>query len=191
MGIDDKTETNHVETTDTSLRYAGYMARIKTLALSAKRYIAYSSDIGEGLRPLMNPRFVQLSYGVAWSYILYDSLNEAYWASKKPNATTQSNAEVFVKRLTFQSVASMLLPAITIHSAVKYSSLLLKNSSSAALKKWGPTATGLLIIPALPYLFDHPAEQVVDAAFDKFFEFTGIESHAERINDDHSHIKRD
>jgi mitochondrial fission process protein 1 len=31
---------------------------------------------------------------------------------------------------------------------------------------WGPTVTGLAIVPALPYLFDHPVEQVTEHAFE-------------------------
>lgn len=81
-----------------------------------------------------------------------------------------------MKRLVFQSVASMLLPAVTIHTSVKWASQLAAKSSSVALKKYAPTAVGFAIIPALPFMFDHPAEVVVDAAFDKLFELAGIES---------------
>ena len=31
---------------------------------------------------------------------------------------------------------------------------------------WGPTVTGLSIVPGLPYLFDHPVEHVTDKAFE-------------------------
>jgi fission process protein 1 len=31
---------------------------------------------------------------------------------------------------------------------------------------WGPTMTGLAIVPILPYLFDHPVEYIIDHAFD-------------------------
>jgi len=34
------------------------------------------------------------------------------------------------------------------------------------VKTWGPTFTGLAIVPILPYLFDHPVEHVTDLAFD-------------------------
>jgi mitochondrial fission process protein 1 len=40
--------------------------------LKIKRYLAYSSDIGESVRPVVNPKIVTLSYGVAWAYILGD-----------------------------------------------------------------------------------------------------------------------
>lgn len=31
----------------------------------------------------------------------------------------------------------------------------------------GPTISGLAVVPALPYLFDHPVEHAVDTVFEK------------------------
>lgn len=73
----------------------------------------------------------------------------------------------FVKRGVFQSLASMALPAFTIHSAVRYSSVLFKNSTVKPLKTYGPVTIGLGIVPLLPYIFDEPVEHAVDWAFDK------------------------
>ncbi|CUM55776.1 unnamed protein product [Debaryomyces tyrocola] len=72
-----------------------------------------------------------------------------------------------LKRGLFQSIASMGLPAFTIHSAVRYSSLVFKNSSIKSLKTYGPVAIGLGIVPLLPYVFDEPCEVAIDWIFDK------------------------
>lgn len=45
---------------------------------------------------------------------------------------------VMAKRAVFQSLASMGLPALTIHSLVKYSGRALKGSRSALVRTWGP-----------------------------------------------------
>lgn len=45
---------------------------------------------------------------------------------------------VMAKRGVFQSLASMGLPALTIHTLVKRSGRALKNSRSALLRTWGP-----------------------------------------------------
>jgi len=50
----------------------------------------------------------------------------------------------------------MALPAFTIHTAVKQSAKQFAKSANPTLRKWGPTAVGISIVPALPYLFDHP-----------------------------------
>lgn len=31
----------------------------------------------------------------------------------------------------------------------------------------GPTVSGLCVVPALPFLFDHPVEHVIDAVFER------------------------
>ncbi|KAK6459091.1 mitochondrial 18kDa protein [Scheffersomyces xylosifermentans] len=72
-----------------------------------------------------------------------------------------------VKRGIFQSIASMGLPAFTIHSAVRYSSVLFKNTKIKSLKTYGPVGIGLGIVPVLPYIFDEPVEAAVDWIFDK------------------------
>lgn len=68
---------------------------------------------------------------------------------------------VAVKRSVFQGVASMALPAFTIHTAVKQASKAVRNSPNVQLKRWGPTAVGLGIVPALPFLFDHPVSVLI------------------------------
>jgi fission process protein 1 len=57
------------------------------------------------------------------------------------------------------------LPAFTIHTAVKQAKKAFDKSSNPRLRAWGPTVTGLAIVPALPYIFDHPVEVAADRAF--------------------------
>jgi fission process protein 1 len=58
------------------------------------------------------------------------------------------------------------LPAFTIHTAVKQAKKAFVNVQNPRLKAWGPTMTGLAIVPVLPYLFDHPVEHAMDSVFD-------------------------
>ena len=106
-----------------------------------------------------------------------------------------------VQRATFQSIASMqvnftyllretcwslyrALPAFTIHTAVAQSRKVFRNAINPKVKTWGPTVTGLAIVPVLPYLFDHPVEHVTDRVFDwiriKLIENNTTKSNAER-----------
>ncbi|KAK5987994.1 hypothetical protein PT974_12130 [Cladobotryum mycophilum] len=80
---------------------------------------------------------------------------------------------VMVQRAIFQSVASMGLPAFTIHSVVRYSGQAMKNAKNAALRTWGPIGLGLAVVPFLPTLFDKPVENAVEWAFHKGFEAYG------------------
>lgn len=111
-----------------------------------------------------------LPHLMPWDYP-YPPPNKAAAAAYKAEAVNDL-AETdwrlqFVKRGVFQSLASMALPAFTIHSAVRYSSLMFKNSAIKPLKTYGPVAIGLGIVPLLPYIFDEPVEHAVDWVFEK------------------------
>ena len=45
---------------------------------------------------------------------------------------------VMTQRAIFQSIASMALPAFTVHSIVRYSGKALKNFKNAKVRSWGP-----------------------------------------------------
>ena len=80
---------------------------------------------------------------------------------------------VMVQRAIFQSLASMGLPAFTIHSVVRYSGRALKNAKNATIRTWGPIGLGLSVVPFLPAMFDEPVEHAVEWAFHKGFEAVG------------------
>lgn len=191
------------DTTDTSIRYAAYATRIRTIMLSAHRYVAYTSDIGESFRPIAHPYLVKGAYGISWLYLIGDVSHEGYKAycrnqktlhpekyleieEKKEtgpeltaakstgifdavkeaakNATSTEGVKlggtgsaitggqispglvpaiedyrsVMAQRAIFQAVASMGLPAFTIHSIVRYSGRALKDAKNKTLRTWGP-----------------------------------------------------
>ncbi|KAL2890338.1 Mitochondrial fission process protein 1 [Ceratocystis lukuohia] len=76
---------------------------------------------------------------------------------------------VMLQRAIFQSVASMGLPAFTIHSVVRYSGQAMKNVKNKTIRTWGPIGLGLSVVPFLPVLFDEPVENAVEWAFHKAF----------------------
>ncbi|KAL2810886.1 mitochondrial 18 KDa protein-domain-containing protein [Aspergillus granulosus] len=72
---------------------------------------------------------------------------------------------IMAKRAVFQSVASMGLPALTIHTVVRYSGKALKGSKTTFMRTWVPIGLGLSVVPFLPYIFDHPVDEAVDWMF--------------------------
>lgn len=162
--------------------------------MASHRYVAYTSDIGESFRLAVPPWLVKACYGISWTYVLGDVSYEA-WKTKmrqegryipglrpwdtapapNPEAILIAKEhgldwkEAGLKRGLFQSIASMGLPAFTIHSSVKYASNYAeKNIKNVKLKTWGPVGVGLAIVPVLPYLFDKPVEYLLDAVFEKY-----------------------
>jgi fission process protein 1 len=177
-----------VNSTDTPFRYAAYANRIRTILLSAHRYVAYTSDIGESFRPIAHPWLVRSAYAISWSYLLGDVGHEGYkaylrnWNALAPTDETYKDATqpsqnqiikgmvtgnltignsadskdqqpnwptpeiplaedyrmVMAKRAVFQSIASMGLPAFTIHSVVRYSGRMVKDVKIAFIRTWTP-----------------------------------------------------
>ena len=50
---------------------------------------------------------------------------------------------VMVQRAVFQSLASMGLPAFTIHSIVRYSGQALKNAKNTTIRTYGPIGVSI------------------------------------------------
>ncbi|KZF25482.1 hypothetical protein L228DRAFT_244329 [Xylona heveae TC161] len=206
-------EGTAAESTDSNIRYAAYATRIRTILLSAHRYVAYTSDIGESFRPVAHPYLVKGAYGISWAYLAGDVAHEGYKAylrnqralhpetpDEGPLSDQKQNVEgittslgpgltditlgaqgptkipwiddyrtVMAQRAIFQSVASMGLPAFTIHSVVRYSGRALKNAKNTKIRTYGPIGLGLAVVPFLPFIFDKPVEEAVEWTFHKAF----------------------
>lgn len=141
---------------------------------------------------MAHPRLVNTAYGISWLYIAGDVVYEGWRARLKqqglyhpglrpwdlvpqvPEEQRLAAAEgardwrlVSIERAVFQSIATMGLPAFTIHSTIRYSGRLFKNAKNPQIKTFGPVALGLAVVPVLPYLFDKPVENAVDIVFRK------------------------
>lgn len=164
------------DSTESDMRYAGYAARVKTILKSASRYVAYTSDIGESFRPVAHPWLVRGSYAISWAYLGGDVANEGRKAYLRNQEISPASIKpiddyrtVMAERAVFQSLASMGIPALTIHSIVKYTGRALKKSANKTLRTWGPIALGLSAVPFLPFVLDEPVEHTVKYVFHKGF----------------------
>eukprot|EP01013_Petalomonas_cantuscygni_P023335 TRINITY_DN44766_c0_g1_i1.p2 TRINITY_DN44766_c0_g1~~TRINITY_DN44766_c0_g1_i1.p2 ORF type:complete len:264 (-),score=28.67 TRINITY_DN44766_c0_g1_i1:280-1071(-) len=198
-----------VDSTETELRYLAYFARLKTVITHSTRYLAYSSDVGEAVRPVVNPNVVRACYGISWVYVLWDvttytrhaathfvNKNSGRVPFADPNVSTvaalgftsksdahqkdsQNHAadvkppsslvmRVAAERFVFQALASMALPAFTIHSMVTFLTKFTKMYGTA-VQKWAPTAGGMAVVPFLPFMFDHSVEVAVGRVFEAAF----------------------
>ncbi|KAG2382735.1 hypothetical protein C9374_005315 [Naegleria lovaniensis] len=151
---------------ESPMRYLAYGARLRTLITAGARYLAYTSDVGEAFRPIVHPLIVKGAYAISWAYVLGDVGLQTY-NEKQKNSPTSIILRTCTKTALFQSTASMLLPAVTIHQTVHWTAkLMLKFGAKSRVI---PTAAGLAMLPLLPFMFDHPVEYVVDKLYDKFW----------------------
>ena len=126
-------------------RYFAYLARFRTIV----RYLAYTSDVGEAFRPIVHPKIVTGAYAISWGYVICDVSYEGYKDYKKGSDRTHITRTV-LERSLFQSIASMALPAFTIHTQVKIFKKVFNKLGK--FQKWGPTCMGFALIPFIPYL---------------------------------------
>ncbi|MCJ1237609.1 hypothetical protein MMC14_005596 [Varicellaria rhodocarpa] len=196
------------ESTDSNIRYAAYASRFRTILLSAHRYVAYTSDIGESFRPIAHPWLIKGAYGISWAYLVGDVGHEGYkaylrnqriLAPGQPGVVAERATDstkvmgtgpggsvhpgfvpaiedyrsVMVQRAVFQGLASMGLPAFTIHSIVRYSGRALKDAKNTRIRTYGPIGLGLVAVPFLPFIFDKPVEEAVEWTFHKAFQTFG------------------
>jgi|EP00945_MAST-04E_sp_MAST-4E-sp1_P004120 mitochondrial fission process protein 1 len=173
---DGATEKLEGEWDEGPVRYSGYAARAaRVLAIAGKsakaasRYIAYSSDVGEAARPLVSPMFVKSMYGVAFAYVGVDVYLHAKEASEKSNGDTTITARAGIETLVFQSLASLIVPSLIIHTAVHKCQGAVKNASNVMVKRYAPTVLGLAIIPLLPFTIDEPIEHAVEWGFEEYW----------------------
>ncbi|KAK5672476.1 hypothetical protein BDV3_002843 [Batrachochytrium dendrobatidis] len=169
-------DLDDIETIDSPLRILGYAGRLRNFVTAGSRYLAYTSDMGEAFRPVVPRSVVNAAYGVSFAYVGIDVAYEGYKSSLRGDSPMEVTRTV-VERTIFQGLASLLLPAITIHSVVDLTTKALKNTSINALKRWGPTAAGLAVLPVLPILLDRPVEYVMDKSFDSLWPLSA-EAHA-------------
>jgi mitochondrial fission process protein 1 len=145
----------------------------KTMINSEKsiaRYLAYSSDVGESFRPIVNKNIVRSFYALSWGYVAQDVYNYGFNSYDQGKRDCELYKDVS-KRILYQSFASMILPAFTIHQTVHYTGKLFLHAKNNNIIKnfnvirWGPTCMGMCVVPFLPYMFDEPVEKILHYVF--------------------------
>ena len=164
----------HVKLQDTAARYAGYTVGLSRLF----RYLAFTSDFGEALRPVVSKTIVNGTYAVAIGYCFADVGWEAYKLKergyKTDKGTPMSMSQLVIERSTFQAIASVALPFAIIHTAVDGTKHLChKVQGLKRFAKWGPSIIGLSIIPLLPMYLDEPVEHAIEHVFELYGPWAG------------------
>lgn len=118
-----------------------------TVGLSrAFRYLAFTSDFGEALRPVVSPKAVNASYAVAGGYCVVDVAWEAYKLKKRNNRTESGEymtmTQLIIERSAFQALASIALPFLLIHTTVDITKKVC--NKVGRFQKWGPSLAGFV-----------------------------------------------
>lgn len=168
-GIIDEKELEHIHheiSINNTIRVAGYTGVYARLF----RYLAFTSDLGEALRPVVKVGLVNLSYAISIGYCFADVGIEAYnlheRGYKSHEGKPMTMTQCIVERSVFQGLASIVIPFGVIHSTVSIGKKIFNKIGK--FQKFGPSILGLSIIPLLPMYLDHPVEQGIEHVFAKY-----------------------
>ncbi|KAH7382379.1 mitochondrial 18 KDa protein-domain-containing protein [Phaeosphaeria sp. MPI-PUGE-AT-0046c] len=157
------------DTTDTSIRYAAYASRLRTIMLSAHRYVAYTSDIGESFRPVAHPWLVKSAYGVSWLYLLGDVSHEGYKAYCRNQRTLHPEKYLDIQEKS-DTAAAQLVPSAAnttgIFDTVKAVARNATSTEGVKMEKQPGALTGDHVSPGLvPAIEDYRAVMAQRALF--------------------------
>jgi len=161
----EKKEDDLLALEDGPLRYVVYARRAVQAFLVKGRLVAYSSDVGESVRPVVPPSVVRFCYGITWAYVAVDVGFNGFEEQSKGSPPTKV-ARTVVHTTAFQVIASVLVPSLIIHQAVHMAQQGCQRLPPGNVAKWLPSLVGLALIPLMPYI-DHPVEHVIDVGFEK------------------------
>ena len=147
--------------------------------MSYSRPLAYASELGESVRPLVSTTLVRMMYAVSWGYVFLDTGVKTYSAR---NHGREAMMYSCLDTSIFHTFASMALPAFTIHSIVKYSGRLVKKGlGESKIGKFLPTVLGIASIPFIIHPLDHFTEWAMDKSIRNLYK-----KHVPYLSEDHS-----
>jgi fission process protein 1 len=151
-----------------------YVSRISRLLLTINknlqvlRPLAYASEVGESFRPITSSYIVKFLYAISWGYVFLDTGIRVHKVNDK---SYEIISLTFFDSLTWHVLASMVLPAFTIHAIVENSKKLFKKSNiqNIPLKKYTPTVIGLCSIPFIIHPLDHFTDYLMNNTIRQFY----------------------
>jgi len=139
---------------------------------SALRYLGYTNEVGESFRPIL-PKFVVPSYIVAFGYVGCDTVDKAV-VSLRENKPIDIVARNTFDALLWQVLASVLIPGKLVHLITHSADYLVKRKPvkqylPSHLRRFGPTAVGLAVIPFIVHPIDALVTDLLDATTRKWW----------------------
>ena len=126
------------------------------------RPLAYSNEFGEAFRHTF-PKILKPMYAISFGYIAADIGVAVAEADPKDRAIT------LLDQTIWHSIASLVVPGVTVHKTVKVTTKLVKNAANIHVKRILPVAIGLGIIPLIVHPIDHYTDVFMDHTVRKLY----------------------
>lgn len=176
-------DNDEIDTNNDDYRFLAYFRNLGILAkkgfllfghgVSSARPLAYASEFGESLRPIAPKWFVRGMYGLSIGYVISDI------GIKIHEIKDQGTETILMKagELTlWHTSASLVLPAVCIHTIVKSSTKLLDivkhmvEKRGMKLPKHAKFAPVILGLSSIPFII-HPIDEITDFGMGKLKKF--------------------
>eukprot|EP01083_Nonionella_stella_P216714 778687_1 len=132
------------------------------------RPMAYASEFGESVRPFVKRQVVNSLYGVSFLYVFADVSLACYSIRDKGREMRLYTA---LDQTIWHSMASIAMPALTIHQIVHYSKKYVAPRTTRLFPKYGrfsPIFFGLGAIPFIIHPLDHLADFIMNQTLRKY-----------------------
>jgi hypothetical protein len=150
-----------------SSRLAVILQKLKHLSDHSK-HLAHAGEIGKTAKHLVNWYGLSLMHGLSISYCLYD-------VAVKANSVRKNGRDAIlyscIDTTLFHSLASFGLPALTIHSIIKYSGKLLNSNFGyyPKIPKFLPFLIGIGSMPFIISPIDVASEYLLNNSTRKIY----------------------
>lgn len=163
--------TLHTQMTTDDDNYLAYSRNVANILKNTFTYrpMAYASEVGESLRPVTKQFIVRGAYALSFGYVFTDIGIKTHAMKHLGNDAMVKNA---IDLTIWHGLASMAIPAFTIHTIVKYSSVGLKHFPKVYGTKYGkflPSILGLVSIPFIIHPIDHMTDYAMDNTIRKYY----------------------
>eukprot|EP01083_Nonionella_stella_P171768 587546_1 len=163
-------------------RYMAIMARKSNFLMTSFRLygrpMAYASEFGESFRPFVSPYMVNSLYGVSFLYVFADVGISCY---NIRDDGREAQIYTALDQTVWHSMASLALPAVTIHQIVHLSGKYAVPKLSRIAPKYGrfaPILFGLGSIPFIIHPLDHVADFIMNQSLRKYWYGNKIKVHS-------------
>ncbi|XP_063388845.1 mitochondrial fission process protein 1 [Cydia fagiglandana] len=133
------------------------------------RYLGYANEVGEALRPVISRNAVNFSYKVAGAYVLADTADKSLktlWREGSITSVILSTGDALI----WQTLASIVIPGITINRIVFYTGRALKGRPvTPAVQRFAPVAVGLACIPIIVTPIDRAVSLFMNVTYRLIF----------------------
>ncbi|CAH0758454.1 unnamed protein product [Diatraea saccharalis] len=130
------------------------------------RYLGYANEVGEAFRPVVPSALVRFSYGLAFSYVVADTMDKGvkmFVEDGRPRNVMKASGDA----LLWQTLASIILPGITINRLCAYSGRALNKFKKvpAPARALLTVGIGLASIPIIIVPIDHGVTYLMDHTY--------------------------